>query len=267
MRSHARFTDLHLASQLPSQPRPRPNLSAITCVWVGGAASARVSFKVPAPDVAFRAPRCPGELTMTLEHTRAAGGLLRAAPPVTVYYALISNEPAGNGVALNLHSSQGGGSEADAGANGRMWESGQAHALDWRSRLVSYKSLGCSSFASNDVGDPSTLECGPVPPDSPTARCVSSQGNVAAAGAGPGSLGALAAPPAPAGTQTPPRQQQLVVQAGPLPPLQSRQIGGGVVVPVAPNRFEPVQEADESGTVSPARSTLHDAMELSPKAT
>ncbi|GLI67879.1 hypothetical protein VaNZ11_012169 [Volvox africanus] len=102
---------------------------------------------------------CSGEVVMTLEN-KGTTGFFTSTQPVTVHYSLLASDvgPFDNSQALHQRCGLGAECNPDAPPSGNLF-SGQARPLDWRSRMQSYKSMGCSSFASNDVnGEPSAME-------------------------------------------------------------------------------------------------------------
>ncbi|KXZ42855.1 hypothetical protein GPECTOR_114g306 [Gonium pectorale] len=98
---------------------------------------------------------CAGEVVMTIENNRGSG-LFVAGPSVRVHYVLLaSGAVSGRGVRATGSMPLSEASTADGGGgSGRLWVDGTAgSALDVRQGPVfSYKSFGCSSLASNDVG-------------------------------------------------------------------------------------------------------------------
>ncbi|GIL90876.1 hypothetical protein Vretimale_17158 [Volvox reticuliferus] len=103
---------------------------------------------------------CSGEVVMTLENIGTTGFFTRAQP-IIVHYSLLASDtsPSGHSQALHQHGGLGSECNSEAIPSGPLFENGRPHPLDWRSRMLSYKSMGCSSFASNDVnGEPSAME-------------------------------------------------------------------------------------------------------------
>ncbi|GIL57747.1 hypothetical protein Vafri_12894 [Volvox africanus] len=157
---------------------------------------------------------CSGEVVMTLEN-KGTTSFFMSTQPVAVHYSLLAsdNGPSGHSQALQQRGGLGADCNSDATPSGNLFEIGQARPLDWRSRMQSYKSMGCSSFASNDMnGEPSAME-------------MAAAAAVAAVGGAPGSLGV--------GSDA----------LGSLPQAQGQQVrssGNGAtsgVAPVATSRF------------------------------
>ncbi|KAG2454658.1 hypothetical protein HYH02_000498 [Chlamydomonas schloesseri] len=149
----------------------------------------------------------PGEVTLTMDNTCGKAGIFTGPPNATVHYALISSSapvrggggaaaaaaPTGSGgpgsltAAAGASSTAAGGGGGEAGAAGgggggggdsvasnALYEAsaGRLQFMDSRNRIISYKSLGCTSLTSEDVG---LADLGGSMPHSPSAAAAAAQ--------------------------------------------------------------------------------------------
>ncbi|KAG2436470.1 hypothetical protein HXX76_006772 [Chlamydomonas incerta] len=106
----------------------------------------------------------PGEVTLTMDNICGKPGIFTGPPNATVHYALISSSApsraapgspaAGAAGATAASGVAAGGDAGSSAASNAVFEApgGRLQFMDSRNRMFSYKSFGCTSLTSEDVG-------------------------------------------------------------------------------------------------------------------